>query len=435
MSFSNRFQQWFWGRSVFSMLLITVIACTCVLVVVAVATLQRVADEHPRRYLSRVLFQHVAEMQVTGSLQSHVIDGVQIILMDRGEAEGSEYRSLLDAAEADSDGIAIRSLHDHYIAGMLRGDTFVVLPEFGEEISTRALVLLGILFLSTAATITGIFFLIRAMTAPFGIISRGIEQVESGDFTHEIPTNATYGEFRALAQSFNKMVEQVHRTHESRRQMLLAIPHELFAPLSRLKVRKDLIKDTDLRDNVARDIVVLEEILNAILATERKQIGSQETEVLSIGAVIDEATLPFIQDGAEFAIDVHPSTETIQTHRFIVSVVLKNFISNAVRYGLGKQIDIDLRPTGDNGEVAISVRDHGIGVEKHEIPYMTEPFWRADKARHRESGGFGLGLYICQVMVESLGGRLEIDSELNDGTTATAILPNAIVNTKGSAGL
>ena len=431
MSSRTVIRQWFRSRSVFSMLLITTIVCTCLMVIVAVATLQRVADEHPRRYLSRALFHHTADLNVDPTTDIHTIEGVEIIVFTISEAERSEYAALLEAARGDSDGIAIRSLHDHYIAGMVRDDAFVVLPEFGEEISAKALILLAILLTVTVGTIVGIYFLMRYLTSPFSVISHGVAKVESGDFTHQIPTERTYGEFHALALSFNKMVEQVRRTHEARRQMLLAIPHELFTPLARLKVRKDLIKDEELRTKIARDIVVLEEILNAILATERKEAGSVEVEQINVEAFVNEAILPFIESGATFEVKIDPETETIMTQRFVLSVLLKNFVSNAVRYGREKPIEVRARALGEHGEVAISVKDRGIGVAEHEIPYMTEPFWRADKARHRESGGFGLGLYLCQTIVEGFGGRLEIESELDVGTTVTAVVPHAIIEKKG----
>ena len=73
----------------------------------------------------------------------------------------------------------------------------------------------------------------------------------------------------------------------------------------------------------------------------------------------------------------------------------------------------------------ISVADTGIGIPSHDLPRLTERFYRVDKARSRELGGTGLGLAIVKHIVQAHGGRLRIDSEVGRGTCVYVDLPNA----------
>ncbi len=78
----------------------------------------------------------------------------------------------------------------------------------------------------------------------------------------------------------------------------------------------------------------------------------------------------------------------------------------------------------DAGEaVILRVMDRGAGMSPEQVDRATEPFYRADPARCRRTGGFGLGLYLCRRIAEAHGGRLEIDSELGRGTRVTLRLP------------
>lgn len=81
-------------------------------------------------------------------------------------------------------------------------------------------------------------------------------------------------------------------------------------------------------------------------------------------------------------------------------------------------------PGGEEDDQAvITVRDHGAGVPAHALPHLFQPFYRADASRARATGGFGLGLSLCQAIVQAHGGRIAIESVEGQGTTVTVELP------------
>lgn len=425
----DKVSRWISSRSVFSLLLITTVASTLALSFVLILALQRVADEHPRRYLARTLFSSV----VAQSLESgsdYTIDGEKLIHMSLDEARNSEFAGLFEAAQRDPDGIAIIRYQNHYAAGSIEDDRFTVLPRFGQPISTFALFLVALVVLAVILVIAIIYYLMRRLTRPFVILSTGISRVEDGDLNYQIPLRNTFGEFKTFAIAFNAMVAELQRIHEARRHMLLALPHEILTPLSRLKVRKELVDDPDLRAKITKDISVVEEILASILAAERRHSHEDAAELMEIVPYAREQIAQQVDDGYPIHVENNTGYKVAFLDPFVASVLLKNFVSNAVRYGNGKPISVRFdRDPKTPKALRMTVEDRGIGIAEHHQQYLTEPFWRVDESRGRASGGYGLGLYLCRTIAEGLGGRIEIESTLGLGTIISAIIPNALCET------
>jgi signal transduction histidine kinase len=99
--------------------------------------------------------------------------------------------------------------------------------------------------------------------------------------------------------------------------------------------------------------------------------------------------------------------------------VVTNLISNAVKYGMGKPIEVSAE--GDDERATLVVRDHGIGIDPRAKDRIFDPFARAVSARNY--GGLGLGLYIVRTIVDAFGGTVKVDSSLQSGSTFTVVLP------------
>ncbi|NUB45439.1 HAMP domain-containing protein [Fertoebacter nigrum] len=416
--------------SVFSHLLWATLASTTLLSLVLVLSLQRVADEHPRRYLSRALFDAFSESARDPGQEVTMIGAAPMLLMTPDEAANSRFAEIYRDAANDRDGIAISRLGDYYAAVSVRGSQVAILPQFGRPISTYALFLVGVVVLSVLFAVTAIYLLIRQLTLPFEVLTAGIRKVEEGDLSYQIPLDNTFGEYRTFAKGFNKMVAELQRIHESRRHMLLALPHEILTPLSRLKVRKDMLVDENLRAQISKDISVVEEILSSILAAEKRNSGETSADFIDIEPYAREQIAQVAHPGITITIHNETGRKTAYFDSFLTSVLLKNFVSNAVRYGAGKPIAVTFSAVGEEGrDMRIAVRDQGIGISQEHQRFLMEPFWRADESRGRASGGYGLGLYLCKTIVTGLGGQIDITSTLGEGTEISVVLPNVLCNT------
>ncbi|MFZ5816164.1 MAG: sensor histidine kinase [Bacillota bacterium] len=109
--------------------------------------------------------------------------------------------------------------------------------------------------------------------------------------------------------------------------------------------------------------------------------------------------------------------------------VLINLLANAIEFTpVGGEIRVTAAPAGD--WIQVSVQDTGIGIPPEDLPRIFERFYRVDKARSRMLGGTGLGLAIAKQIIELMGGRITIASELGKGTEVTFTLPVAVTAEK-----
>lgn len=107
-----------------------------------------------------------------------------------------------------------------------------------------------------------------------------------------------------------------------------------------------------------------------------------------------------------------------------IRLLVKNLAENAVRYSGPDSAPVEMRLEAVADGVRLRVHDHGQGITPEHLPRVTEPFYRADPARCRTTGGFGLGLYLCRRVAEAHGGTLVVDSAPGRGTTVTVTLPD-----------
>lgn len=419
------------SRSVFTLLLLNTLLSTIVVALVSVSALQRVADEHPRRYLSKALFSFIADTYSPGELGRIPLGDIQFEVFDLKDLptdSSLHFPALLEDIRRDPDGVAITAEDDRYLAATVSGDRLVVLHGFGRALSTQALVLVGVVIATIAVVLVLNVLVIRFLTAPFKVFKRVVRAVDRGRLSDRVPLEKTYGEFRDLANSFNGMLQRLDHINEARRHMLLAIPHEVRTPLTRLKVRKDLITDAALRRDISNDIDSLEGILETILQAERLQSreGAIQREEIDADAFFNKIVDGFRETYGHLTLDLDLGCDTFHGDGFSIALLLKNLISNAIRYGRNRPITVTAARAADAPDtLVLSVADSGVGIPPEQIPYMTEPFWRMDESRQRKSGGYGLGLYLCDTIAKSHDGTLTITSEVNRGTTVTVRLPDA----------
>ena len=106
-----------------------------------------------------------------------------------------------------------------------------------------------------------------------------------------------------------------------------------------------------------------------------------------------------------------------------LALLLKNLLSNAIRYA-----DTDVGPVlvsakKEGNELIVAVEDHGPGLSDDQRATFGEPFYRGDPSRTRDTGGYGLGLYLAKLVAEAHGGSLTVDAEYTDGARLVARLP------------
>jgi signal transduction histidine kinase len=106
-------------------------------------------------------------------------------------------------------------------------------------------------------------------------------------------------------------------------------------------------------------------------------------------------------------------------------LLVENLLTNAVQHSAPGSV-VELRITVEGPEMVLEVEDHGDGIDAEALPHVFDRFYRGDPSRTRNTGGTGLGLAICKAIAEKAGGSIVLESQRNQGTTATVRMPAAV---------
>lgn len=259
-------------------------------------------------------------------------------------------------------------------------------------------------------------FLVRMTTASLDRLAR------AADAIGEDPGNAPLGErgpseIRRVIAAFNRMQERVRRYLVERGRLLSAISHDLKTPITRLRLRAEMLPDAELRGKMLRDLDEMQTMVGTTLdffSSIGKDVPRQPVDV---GALIDSMCEDRRESGQALSVRGAP-LGPYRADPQALRRCLDNLIENAVRYGSRADIEIEDSPE----RLRIAIRDRGPGIPEKELERVFEPFYRLDGSRNLDSGGTGLGLSIARNIARWHGGDV-ILSNASSGLVAELALP------------
>lgn len=278
-----------------------------------------------------------------------------------------------------------------------------------------------VLFLLLGSILLFLYFVIRRMFRPIEAMSRQVKQIGQGDLEQRIETGGK-GELELLAAGINDMSDQIKAMLEGKSALLLAISHELRSPITRMRVNLELLEPGEIQQKLIDDLRAMETLIASILESEKLNTGHAPLalERCDMSSLVEEV----IKD--------HPCRERIRTRLIPVEInldpmriklMIKNLVDNACQHAGTDQGNIDINLSLEQGAVSMEVLDRGPGLDPGDIPRLTEAFYRPDSSRQRNTGGYGLGLYLCKLIVDAHAGQITIESEPGSGTRVIVILP------------
>lgn len=268
-----------------------------------------------------------------------------------------------------------------------------------------------------------LYLVLHWMISPLKKIQAGISRIGSGELNHRINISRQ-DELGALAMEINKMADDIENMLAAKQQLLLAISHELRSPITRVKVALSLMEDGHMKDGLQSDMTEMESLVNDLLEAERLNHRHQELHLslVDINQLITQVIeQSFPGESIKKILAANMTTHLLDEGRF--KFVIKNLLDNALKHRKKETDTIIISTIKDSKRITIIVEDQGKGIHKKHIPHLTEPFYRVDSSRQRETGGYGLGLYIIKMIVDAHQGNLIIESTENIGTRVIIKLP------------
>ncbi|HEY5637673.1 MAG TPA: ATP-binding protein [Burkholderiales bacterium] len=281
-----------------------------------------------------------------------------------------------------------------------------------ESLLPRLLVWIGVFFILTAVVV-------RMVTRPLQRLADAAEALgrdpERPPLTLEGPT-----EVRGVIEAFNHMQSEVRAYVLERTRLLGAISHDLKTPITRMRLRAEMLPDGAVREKFVRDLEDMEAMVGSTLEFFRALGKEPQRHPVDVTALIESIVDDFRETGHEVPVAGVP-LGTYLGHPEALRRCLNNLVENALRYGERAGITIDDAPEA----LRILVRDHGPGIPPGELERVFEPFFRLEASRNRESGGSGLGLSIARNIARWHGGEVRLSNAPGGGLLAELRLPRS----------
>lgn len=274
-----------------------------------------------------------------------------------------------------------------------------------------AVLLVAVLIVSLVA--------VRWVTQPLLALGDAAEAL--GKDIHRSPLPETGpAEVRRAARAFNEMQQRLTGYLRDRTRALAAMSHDLKTPITRMRLRAELLEDASVRAKFEEDLDAMESMVAETLSYMRGTENQEPMQRVDVNSMLESLWANFAEAGKEVRIEGTVGDPYLGRAQ-LLKRCLTNIVDNAVRYGTRASIIVE-----DSAEqLRIRIRDNGPGIPDDEIERVFEPFYRREASRSRDTGGTGLGLTIARDIARSHGGDLKLANRAEGGLEATLVLPRS----------
>lgn len=291
------------------------------------------------------------------------------------------------------------------------------IPKESAELPWR---LLSRLLVLLAAVLILSFIAVRWITRPLHVLASAAEELGKDIDRPPLPESGPI-ELRRAAHAFNTMQARLARFIRDRTRILTAMSHDLKTPITRMRLRADLLEDDDLRSRFEKDLKDMEAMVAQTLDFMRGLDKSEPRQPVDIMALLESLQADNEEMGRRVAIEGQ-ARAPYQGDPIRLKRCLSNLIDNAVLYGKRAEVVVEDTPV----ELTIRIRDEGMGIPEAELEKVFEPFYRLEGSRSRETGGTGLGLGIARNVARAEGGDVRVRNHPGGGLEAILSLPRKL---------
>ncbi len=227
-------------------------------------------------------------------------------------------------------------------------------------------------------------------------------------------------EVSRAAVAFNAMQGRIAAHLAERAQILAAVSHDLQTPITRMRLRADLVDDQIQRDKLHRDLDAMQALVQEGIAYARSAHSVAEpVRAVDVDALLESVVYDYLDAGKTVCLRGRVD-EPMMVRPHALRRIVCNLVDNAMKFA--HDAEIAVRPEAAGG-VSIAVLDRGQGMPEEELERVLAPFYRLENSRSRDTGGTGLGLAIVQQLVAGMGGTLVLANRDGGGLEARVSVP------------
>jgi len=280
----------------------------------------------------------------------------------------------------------------------------------------------------------GGWILARRSVSPIGYIASKTKTITSKNLNERLTPRGTGDEMDDLIGTINGMIARLESSFKRMAEFTADASHELKTPICAMRGEAEVLllkerKAEEYQEGLAHFIEQfdhLNQMINDLILLSKFDSTQVELKIapLRLDLLIQDLCHLFqvLAEQKNLSLEIGPLEEvTMIGDRVRLQQLFTNMIDNAIKYTPKGSIHVTVEK--NERAALVKIMDTGIGIPKEEQEKIFKRFYRMDKSRSRETGGVGLGLSIAEWIVHAHHGRIEIDSELNKGSTFTVYLP------------
>jgi signal transduction histidine kinase len=338
----------------------------------------------------------------------------------RGEAQGMPMMSMMQGPgweRGTGRGVAAQGTF-FTVQIALHDGTWVTFDSYLSPQAAAVPLRLALTLLVLLGTVIALSLVaVRWVTGPLAELATAAEKLGEDINRPPLPETGP-SEAQRAARAFNTMQRRLSRFIADRTRIFTAMSHDLKTPITRLRLRSEMLEDEGLRAKFAKDLEEMESMVTQTLDFMRDASTQEAVQPVDATALLESLQTDYQDTGSE--VEIAGSVARPYPGRPLgLRRCLTNLVDNAIRYGGHATVKVE--DAADR--LTIRVLDDGPGIPEEELEQAFEPFFRGETSRSRETGGTGLGLGIARNIARAHGGDLVLRNRTEGGLEAILTLP------------
>ncbi|PZV39086.1 ATP-binding protein [Mesorhizobium kowhaii] len=259
---------------------------------------------------------------------------------------------------------------------------------------------------------------LRRLTAPYRMMETAVNRIGK-DLKSPPITESGSREVRAAAKAINAMQARLREYVEDREHLAAALAHDLRTPMTRMRLRLELLRKSAVREALAHDLADVESIASSVIDFATFEVTEEKSERIDFWSLVESIADSY--DDVWFDDDTRSRGLICMARPVALRRCVTNLMQNAITYG--KKAHISLRRS--ENMILLTIRDEGPGIPQAQIDAVFGSFVRLEQSRNRQTGGLGLGLTIARNIARAAGGEVRLSNNPGGGLLTELRLPLA----------